>query len=592
MKKIKKWIRKNKFKIAITIIAIAILVALTILISTMIHNSKYQYKVEEISDYKYYLLYEEGKVGVIDTNGNIVISPNYYNVQIPNPSKPVFVCLYDYNLENGTYKSKVYNEKEEVLTGYDKVEALSINGTVSSIPFEKSVLKYQKDGKFGLITLDGKEITKPTYEDIESLKYKEGQLLVKEDGKYGVINQKGQKLIPSKYDEITGDSFYTEENKYTLSGYIVCTKTQDGYRYGYINHNGRVLLETQYSELYRINQVDNKKDIFIVARKDGKYGVIKNKKVIIDFDNQNIDYDNKMQLLRLEKNNKFGVNQVSGKQIIERRYSDIQFEGIYIHAKLNEQEVYFDKQGNEVNNTKYTLVNDTANDNYYITVNQNGLYGVINKDQKVIIENKYNYLEYAYENYFIAYNETNKLGVIDEKNIEVVSFKYDVLSRLEDSNILQGKILNQNIIDLYSKQMDKIGSFENAIITVDESIIEVFDGKLSKYYDKDGKEIFSKDILKNVNLYAKEENGLFGFCDANDNTKVACIYDGVTEFNKYGFAGIKQNGKWGIINEKGEIIQEPIYVLKDTETIPEFIGKYYKVEYEYGQVYYTNTIIE
>ena len=32
----------------------------------------------------------------------------------------------------------------------------------------------------------------------------------------------------------------------------------------------------------------------------------------------------------------------------------------------------------------------------------------------------------------------------------------------------------------------------------------------------------------------------------------------VTEFNKYGFAGIKKGGKWGVVNIKGEIIQEPI----------------------------------
>ena len=232
MKKVKKWIRKNKLKISSLIIVLAIVIALAILISTMVHDSKYRYEVEEISDYKYYLLYEEGKVGVIDTKGNIVISPSYYNVQIPNPSKPVFICISNYNIEDGSYTSKVYNEnEEEIITEYNKVQALSINGVVSNVPYEKNVLKYEYDGKYGLISLEGEEITKPIYEDIQSLKYKEGQLLVKEEEKFGVINQKGQKLISTKYDDIIGDGFYTEDNKYTLSGYIVCTKTQEGYRY-------------------------------------------------------------------------------------------------------------------------------------------------------------------------------------------------------------------------------------------------------------------------------------------------------------------------------------------------------------------------
>ncbi len=51
----------------------------------------------------------------------------------------------------------------------------------------------------------------------------------------------------------------------------------------------------------------------------------------------------------------------------------------------------------------------------------------------------------------------------------------------------------------------------------------------------------------------------------------------VTDFNKYGFAGIKKkDGKWGSINQNGEVVQEPTYDLKK-RNIPEFVGKYYRV---------------
>ena len=62
----------------------------------------------------------------------------------------------------------------------------------------------------------------------------------------------------------------------------------------------------------------------------------------------------------------------------------------------------------------------------------------------------------------------------------------------------------------------------------------------------------------------------------------------VTEINEYGFAGIRENGKWGVINSNGEIIQEPIYDI-DSLT-PEFIGKYYKSNEWYGNDYYTDTV--
>lgn len=59
-----------------------------------------------------------------------------------------------------------------------------------------------------------------------------------------------------------------------------------------------------------------------------------------------------------------------------------------------------------------------------------------------------------------------------------------------------------------------------------------------------------------------------------NNVIVTPIYDEVTEFNEYGFAGVKKNGKWGVINESGEVVLEPTY---DSDIInPVFIGRFYK----------------
>ena len=65
-------------------------------------------------------------------------------------------------------------------------------------------------------------------------------------------------------------------------------------------------------------------------------------------------------------------------------------------------------------------------------------------------------------------------------------------------------------------------------------------------------------------------------------------YEKVTEFNEYGFAGIKKDGKWGSINENGEIVQEPVYSISWQN--PSFIGKYYKSEEWYGELFYINKV--
>ena len=62
----------------------------------------------------------------------------------------------------------------------------------------------------------------------------------------------------------------------------------------------------------------------------------------------------------------------------------------------------------------------------------------------------------------------------------------------------------------------------------------------------------------------------------------------MTDFNKYGFASIKKDGKWGSINTNGEVIQEPVYKLK--WSMPEFIGKYYRINAWYGDIRFSNKI--
>ena len=68
---------------------------------------------------------------------------------------------------------------------------------------------------------------------------------------------------------------------------------------------------------------------------------------------------------------------------------------------------------------------------------------------------------------------------------------------------------------------------------------------------------------------------------------VEAQYDEVTEVNEFGYAAVKKEGKWGVINSKGEKILEPTYKFQEGIE-PSFISTYYQVEYGFGEVYYTN----
>ena len=110
--------------------------------------------------------------------------------------------------------------------------------------YEKSVLKYKENDKYGLIDFSGKKITKPIYDEIDSVSYKEGELLVKQNDKFGVINIKGNVIVDIDYAKISVDGYYTDKNQYKYAGYIVSNKTDEGYRYGYISNSGKIIVET------------------------------------------------------------------------------------------------------------------------------------------------------------------------------------------------------------------------------------------------------------------------------------------------------------------------------------------------------------
>lgn len=277
-------------------IVIAILILLGIVaigVSCIMNEQERGYEIETIKQYNYFILKQEDKYGVIDKKGNKIIEPQYSDIKIPNPEKAVFVC---YEGEN----TKVFNErKEEILTEYQAVQPIRLKNISSDLMYEKSILVYQKEGKYGFINLEGEEITKPIYDEIDSLPYKEGSFVVKEQDKFGVVNMKGKELVKIEYDEIKLDEYYDEEKQYEYAGYIVLRKTEEGYRYGYLNHNGKEILGTEYNEILRVTGIHDQQNAYLICAKNGQYGLKKNEQTIIENQYQSIQYDETLSLIHI-----------------------------------------------------------------------------------------------------------------------------------------------------------------------------------------------------------------------------------------------------------------------------------------------------
>ncbi len=565
-------------KIVLIILVIVVIIFAIFIINK---NKDSNYELKEVVEYNYYQLNKEQKLGVINTKGEIIVEPIYDSIKIPNPEKDVFICQKDNTYETlNSNAQKLFNE-------YEEVDAIELNGIVSDVPYEKEVLKYKKNGKYGIISYDGKQLTKPIYDEIQGLNNKEGEMLVKKDDKYGVINCKGKLIIKTKYDSISGDGFYTKKDKYKYSGYIVNVKTQDGYRYGYINNKLKKILDEEYSEIYRIMENDDIENTYIIATKKGMTGVIKNNNQLIDAIYQDIEFEKNNKIFIVKKNSQYGVLDINGNIIVPIDADSIQENGIYILEKKNNEQKYYDLSGNIINDLKYEAVNKTKSDKYFIASTTNGKYGVIDNNKNELIEANYTYMEYLFDDYFIATKDDGDLGIINSKNRTIVEFKYDVIQKIGDTKIVQAKTINKDKSDFYSSSLSLIASLNNANVTQKEDVIKISNNEDVRYFDAQGNELQKEKIFVNNKLLSIKEANKWGFVDKSNKNIVECKYDKVTEFNQYGFAGVCIDEKWGVINENGEILIQPTYKLvSDRE--PEFIGEYYKVYYGYGESYYTD----
>ena len=564
--------------VILTILILAIIIGVSYYFITT-NNKKYE--IEKVEQYNYFLLKQDGKTGVIDRSGNIVIDVKYDDIKIPNPQKDVFVC---YSGEN----SQILNsQKEQILNNYQDVEPIKLQNIASNLMFEKSVLSYKENDKYGLVNFQGKKITKPIYDEISGLSYKEGELLVKQNDKYGVINIKGHKLIDIEYDKIAVDGYYTNDDGYKYAGYIITTTTQEGYRYGYINYNGKLILKPEYNELSRITDIMDNENAYLLCAKNGQFGVNKNEKEIVKNEYQSISYDKTNELLVAEKSKKYGIASLDGKIIVPAQFLQIDVIGNYLYAKNEQGTIVYDNQGKETNMDTNISILNTENEKYKIKIdNQNETkYGLITKEGKELIEEKYSYMEYLYNDYFIVSNENSKLGVIDNKDAVKIPIENDSVQKVEGTDLIQAVVANTT--KLYNKTMNNICEMENATVEVNSDYIKIYNDKQIQYFSKDGKELKNTDTYPNNELFSKQENGKWGFANKNDSMVVEAKYDKVTEFNEYGYAAVNKDGKWGAINQKGEEVVEPIYTINDNKE-PSFIGKYYQVKYGFGEVYYTD----
>ena len=420
---------RNKKIVIYVVITIIILLVVGFFI---LKNKKYSEDVNiSTSDYKYFVLYSNAdKVGIIDREGNEIISPKYTDIYIPNPLKDVFICF------NGEERHIVNSKDEEIFTNYPDVSGL-ITSEDSLLILERNVLKYKKDGLYGLISLEGKVLTEPIYEEISSLKNRPGRILVKKDDRYGVLDSNGKIVVPILYYSIIGDEYCEDKNGYENTGYIVSIKSKTGILYGYYNANGRKVLETKYESISRVLEY-NENATYLIVMSNGKKGVLKNGKKLIELNYQEIMYSRNSKIFIVNKNGKYGFFAKNGKEILEPKYEAYEIAGEYISVKEDGKNVLYDINGNYIEQKNYKSIIEVENSAYFIAISEkDNSYSIISKD--INIANNYKNISYLFENLFTFTNQEGKCGIIDANKGEVVEAKYDLILKIDGINAIEAR---------------------------------------------------------------------------------------------------------------------------------------------------------
>lgn len=432
----------NMKKVFAVVLAIVVVIMFVFVIKGLLTKDKSQGKI--ISK-DYVVSFKDNKWGVIDNEGNNVIDPSYSEmIVIPNSKNDVFLCTYDVDYTSGTYKTKVLNSKnEEIFTDYEKVEAIQNIDDKSNVWYENNILRGEKNNKYGLLNLSGKELLPCEYDEIIAIDGIKNALKIKKDDKYGVVDDEGKLILKNEYVDITN------LGKDSKDGFII--KNEEG-KYGVVNYSGEIVLKQDYEGILKVYG----NNLYVVT-KSGKQLLIKNdgtEVLTTGFDEITAILKNQENGVIVKNNSKYGVIKTTGDVTIQAKYDELkEAKSGTLIAKENGKYGLIDLEGNTKLEFKYNSIIYNESANIYITEDESFNNEILDGDynvklsgilvdlseEKDFIElrknNEYKYYNFKLEeknvadiftsNTLFLSKKDGKYGFLDKSGNVVVDYIYD-----------------------------------------------------------------------------------------------------------------------------------------------------------------------
>lgn len=369
-------------------------------------------------------------------------------------------------------------------------------------------------------------------------------------------------------------------------------------KWGIIDSNGNIVIDPSYQEMIIVP--NNKNDIFLctydVNYKTGEYKTKalngKNEILFTQYDkieaisnkdnNNNLWYED--NVLKVQKDGKYGIIDFKGKEILQTEYESINaMSGIKNSILIQKDGKYgiSDNEGNIIIDVAYLEIKVLGKDNKsgYIVKDEQGKYGIIDYSKNQILENKYEAIESVYGNDLYVITEAGKQKLIQKDGKEVLKEGFDKITAILKTNgagIIYQKSNKFGVMDLTGKVI--IEAIYDYLKEAKQGIfIASKDGKFG-IINQDQQEKLSfqyADISyqESADIYVAEDKQFqANIIDNNFSVKQSGILIGI-DVDK-GYFELKQGDEYRYYNFKFEEKKQQDILLNNTLFLSKKDGKF------------------
>lgn len=385
-----------------------------------------------------------------------------------------------------------------------------------------------------------------------------------ENNKWGIIDNKGNKVIDCNYDEMV---IVPDKNKPLFICVENANYSNETFTTKVLNEKGEKIL-TDYQNVQPIENTDGSKIWYesniLKYEKDNKYG-------LINFDGKEIlaaNYNNIYAIsgieksVIVEKDGKKGLVSTSmGEVIIQPEYQEItsltkSYEDGYIVKNDSNKLGIISPDKTTILEAKYDEIRNVTGNNYYVVV-ENGTLEIIDKQGQVILNSGFeNVEEINADNFVITVG--GKFGVISKTGESIIETKYEDLKHAFSNNYIAKLGGKYGIIDASSNNVvefnyEKINYVKEAdFFTAEKSdfTTDIINGSFETVLNS--VIVSDLDIDNGYLRVRKDDDYKYYNLKLEEKTNKEVLTTNTLFL-------IKENGKYGYENKNGKRVVDCIY---------------------------------